>query len=230
MLSASLDGELTQQEQQRVRLYLEESEEAREELRQLQELKRLTAELSFAPPPDERLDELAKSLSVEAPRRAGWVLLSAGVVAIIVVLRHNGRGVRAVAGFGAAPAIAGGAARPLSRSQAMIIVTDSSVAGMKIVRTLGLVRGNTVRARHLGDDVMAFFKGWVGGEVHEYTKLIAESREHALDRMAEEAQSMGGNAVIDVRFSTSYISNNMAEILAYGTAVLLQPESNEPEN
>ena len=106
----------------------------------------------------------------------------------------------------------------------MIIVSHNSVAGMKVVRTLGLVRGNTVRARHLGDDILAFFKGWVGGEVHEYTKLIAESREHALDRMAEEAQSLGGNAVIDVRFSTSYIAANMAEILAYGTAVVLEAE------
>ncbi len=108
----------------------------------------------------------------------------------------------------------------------MIIVTQSSVVGMKVVRTLGLVRGNTVRARHLGDDILAFFKGWVGGEVHEYTKLIAESREHALDRLAEEAQSLGGNAVVDVRFSTSYIAANMAEILAYGTAVVLETEKN----
>ena len=106
----------------------------------------------------------------------------------------------------------------------MIIVTDSSVAGMKIVRTLGMVRGNTVRARHLGHDILAGLRGWVGGEVHEYTKLIAESREHALDRMVEEAHSLGGNAVIDVRFSTSYIASNMAEILAYGTAVVLAPE------
>ena len=86
MLSAYLDGELTQQEQQRVRVYVEESEEAAEELRQLRELKKLTSELAFAAPPDDRLDELAKSLSVEAPRKAGWALLSAGVVAIIVMI------------------------------------------------------------------------------------------------------------------------------------------------
>ncbi|MCB1021297.1 MAG: YbjQ family protein [Bryobacterales bacterium] len=106
----------------------------------------------------------------------------------------------------------------------MIIVTDSSVAGMRVARTLGLVRGNTVRARHLGHDLLAFFRGWVGGEVHEYTKLLAESREHALDRMAEDAKSLGANAVIDVRFSTSYIATNMAEIMVYGTAVVLEPE------
>ncbi len=106
----------------------------------------------------------------------------------------------------------------------MIVVTEGSVAGKNVVRSLGLVRGNTVRARHLGDDILAFFKGWVGGEVHEYTKLIAESREHALDRMVEEAQALGGNAVVNVRFSTSYIASNMAEILAYGTAVVLEAE------
>ena len=106
----------------------------------------------------------------------------------------------------------------------MIVITDNRVAGMKVARTLGMVRGNTVRARHLGHDILAGLRGFVGGEVHEYTKLISESREHALDRMVEEAQSLGGNAVIDVRFSTSYIATNMAEILAYGTAVVLAPD------
>jgi len=103
----------------------------------------------------------------------------------------------------------------------MMLVTDSEVAGRQVVRTLGLVRGNTVRARHFGHDLMAIFRGFVGGEVHEYTKLLAESREHALDRMLEEAKSLGANAVLDVRFSTSYVAANMAEMLAYGTAVIL---------
>ena len=103
----------------------------------------------------------------------------------------------------------------------MIVVSDSEVAGRKVTRTLGLVRGNTVRARHLGHDIVAFFRGFVGGEVHEYTKLLAESREHALDRMVEDAKSLGANAVLDVRFSTSYVAANMAEMLAYGTAVVL---------
>ena len=106
----------------------------------------------------------------------------------------------------------------------MIIVTSSSVSGMKVVRTLGLARGNTVRARHLGHDLMAMFRTWVGGEVHEYTKMLAEAREQALDRMIEEAQSLGANAILDARFSTSYLATNMAEILAYGTAVVLAPE------
>ncbi len=106
----------------------------------------------------------------------------------------------------------------------MILVTDSSIAGMKVVRTLGMVRGNTVRARSLGHDILAAFRGWVGGEVHEYTKLLSESREHALDRMVEQAHSLGANGILNVRFSTSYVAANMAEILAYGTGVVLAPE------
>ena len=86
MLSAYLDGELTQAEQQRVRVYLEDCEEAREEYRELEQLKKLTSGLAFAPPPDDRLDELARSLSVQAPKKAGWVLLLACVVAFIVVI------------------------------------------------------------------------------------------------------------------------------------------------
>ena len=104
----------------------------------------------------------------------------------------------------------------------MIVVTDSVVVGRRIVRTLGMVRGNTVRARHLGHDILAGLKGFVGGEVHEYTKLLSESREHALDRMVEDAASIGANAIVQVRFSTSYVASNMAEILAYGTAVVLE--------
>jgi len=104
----------------------------------------------------------------------------------------------------------------------MIIVTAADIAGKRVVRTLGMVRGNTVRARHIGRDIIAGLKGFVGGEVHEYTKLLAESREHALDRMAEEAQSLGANAVVEVHFATSQVAQNMAEILAYGTAVVVE--------
>ncbi len=106
----------------------------------------------------------------------------------------------------------------------MIVVTDNRVHGKRVVRTLGLVRGNTVRARHVGHDIMAVFRGLVGGEVHEYTKLLSESREHAIDRMVEDAQSLGANAVIQVMFSTSYVAANMAEMLAYGTAVILEDD------
>lgn len=106
----------------------------------------------------------------------------------------------------------------------MIVMTTDKVPGKKISRVLGLVRGNTVRARHVGKDILAGFRNLVGGEVHEYTKLLAESREHALDRMVDEAQSLGAEAILGVKMVTSYVSSNMAEILCYGTAVTLEDE------
>lgn len=104
----------------------------------------------------------------------------------------------------------------------MIITTSSSIAGKKITKTIGLVKGNTIRARHLGRDILAFLKLLVGGEIEDYTKMMAESREQAVDRMIEDAQQQGANAVIDVRFSTSYLMSSAAEILAYGTAVVVE--------
>jgi uncharacterized protein YbjQ (UPF0145 family) len=104
----------------------------------------------------------------------------------------------------------------------MIVVTSSTIAGKRIVSTLGIVKGNTVRARHLGKDIVAVFKNIVGGEIEEYTKLLAESREQSIDRMVAAAQALGANAVVDVRFSTSYIMANAAEILVFGTAVVVE--------
>jgi uncharacterized protein YbjQ (UPF0145 family) len=101
----------------------------------------------------------------------------------------------------------------------MIITSSSTIAGKSIRTTLGLVKGNTVRARHLGRDVLAVLKNLVGGEIEEYTKLLAESREQAVDRMLAEAERLGANAVVDVRFATSYVSASAAEILVFGTAV-----------
>jgi uncharacterized protein YbjQ (UPF0145 family) len=106
----------------------------------------------------------------------------------------------------------------------MIVVTTGEIAGKRIVRTLGLVRGNTVRARHLGRDVLALLRNVVGGEVSEYTKLLAESREQALDRMVAEARSLGANAVVQTRFMTSVVTQGAAELLAYGTAVVVDDE------
>jgi len=106
----------------------------------------------------------------------------------------------------------------------MIIVTSESIANHRIVKTLGLVRGNTVRARHLGKDIIAGLRTIVGGEIHEYAKLIAESREQTLDRMAAEAEALGANAVVATRFTTSVILNGTAELLAVGTAVIIEPE------
>jgi len=101
-------------------------------------------------------------------------------------------------------------------------VTSNDIAGKKIVKTLGIVRGNTIRARHAGKDIVAAFKNLVGGEIEEYTKLMAEAREQSLDRMIAAAEEIGANAVTDVRFSTSYIMGAASEILAYGTAVIIE--------
>ena len=106
----------------------------------------------------------------------------------------------------------------------MIVSTTHTVAGKRVVRTLGLVRGNTIRARHLGNDILAGLKSLVGGEISEYTKMMAESREQALDRMCAEASERGGNAIIGLRLTTSMILQGSAEILAYGTAVVIEKE------
>ena len=104
----------------------------------------------------------------------------------------------------------------------MIVTTTEHIEDRRIVKTLGLVRGNTIRARHVGRDIMAGFKTLVGGEILTYTKLMAEAREQALDRMIEEAKRLGADAVVGVRFSTSVIVGGAAELLAYGTAVNLE--------
>lgn len=104
----------------------------------------------------------------------------------------------------------------------MIVVTTFEVPGRRVTRTLGLVRGNCVRSRHLGRDILAGMRNLVGGEIHEYTKLLAESREQALDRMVAEARSLGANGIVGTRFVTAEIGKMSAELLAYGTAVVLE--------
>ncbi len=104
----------------------------------------------------------------------------------------------------------------------MLITTTHEIAHKRIVRTIGLVRGNTIRARHLGHDLLAGLKNMVGGEIADYTKMIAECREEALDRMIEQARANGANAVVGVRFATSEMMEHAAELLAYGTAVVIE--------
>jgi uncharacterized protein YbjQ (UPF0145 family) len=106
----------------------------------------------------------------------------------------------------------------------MIVTPSGSVAGHRVIKTLGLVKGSTIRARHLGKDILAIFKNVVGGEIEEYTKMMAEAREQALDRMRVDAQELGANAIVDVRFSTSYMMSAASEIMAYGTAVVIENE------
>ncbi len=106
----------------------------------------------------------------------------------------------------------------------MILTTSEYIAHKKIVKTIGLVRGNTIRARHLGRDIAALLRGLIGGEISEYTKLLAEAREQSIDRMIAEARSVGANAIIQIRFSTSQVLTGAAELLAYGTAVVVEDE------
>ena len=106
----------------------------------------------------------------------------------------------------------------------MILVTTDTVPGRTIVKTCGLVRGNAVRARHVGRDILAALRNIVGGEVFEYTKLMAESREQAIDRMIDDAKRLGANGIVGMRFTTSFVSTGAAELLAFGTAVVVEDE------
>ena len=104
----------------------------------------------------------------------------------------------------------------------MIMTTSDRVEGKTVTKTVGLVKGCTIRTRHLGKDIMAGLRGIVGGEITEYTKMMAEAREESIQRMTEDAEKKGANAIIGIRFSTSMIMQNAAEILAYGTGVVLK--------
>ena len=101
----------------------------------------------------------------------------------------------------------------------MIVVTTEQIEGKRITETLGLVRGNTIRARHVGHDVMAGLRNIVGGEVKDYTIMLAQAREEAIQRMIEQAEKMGANAIVGTRFATSMVMSGAAEMVAYGTAV-----------
>ncbi|MEE8250787.1 MAG: YbjQ family protein [Gemmatimonadales bacterium] len=104
----------------------------------------------------------------------------------------------------------------------MIMTPGSTIAGHKVAKTLGLVRGNTIRARHVGRDIVALLKHLIGGEIEEYTKMMGEAREQALDRMAKEAEVLGANAITDLRFTTSYVMAGAAEVLVFGNAVVIE--------
>ena len=103
----------------------------------------------------------------------------------------------------------------------MIVVTTPTVAGAEISEVLGLVRGSSVRTKHVGKDLIANLRNVAGGEIYEYTKMLAQAREQAIDRMIEEAQLLGGDAIVSVRFQTSMVMKGAAEMLCYGTAVRL---------
>jgi uncharacterized protein YbjQ (UPF0145 family) len=104
----------------------------------------------------------------------------------------------------------------------LILVTTDSIPGKTIIKTLGLVRGNTIRARNIGKDITAVFKNVVGGEILDYTKMMAESREQAIDRLIEDAEQLGSNAVVGLKFTTTSMMQGAAELLVYGTAVVIE--------
>lgn len=104
----------------------------------------------------------------------------------------------------------------------MLLSTTERIEGSRIIKHLGLARGSTIRARHIGRDIMAGLKNIVGGEITDYTKMMAESREQAIDRMVEEAEGLGANAIVGMKFATSMVMGGAAEILAYGTAVVVE--------
>jgi len=104
----------------------------------------------------------------------------------------------------------------------MIIVSSDHIEGKRVVKTLGMVKGSTIRARHLGRDIVAWLRSIVGGEVREYTKLMAQAREEAIQRMTEDAEKMGANAIVDTRFVTSMVMSGASELLVYGTAVVIE--------
>ncbi|AII58618.1 hypothetical protein ASJ33_00475 [Dehalococcoides mccartyi] len=104
----------------------------------------------------------------------------------------------------------------------MILTNTEDVAGRKIIKNLGLVKGNTIRAKHLGKDIMASLRSIVGGEIEEYTQMLDEARNEALKRMEAEAKEKGANAIICIRFSTSAVMQNASEVMAYGTAVIVE--------
>ncbi len=106
----------------------------------------------------------------------------------------------------------------------MLLVTSDEIPGKRITKVFGLVKGNTIRARHIGRDVMAKLRNLAGGEIVEYTKMMAESREQAIDRMIQEAKALGANAVVTVRFTTASMMENAAELLVYGTAVFVEDD------
>jgi len=100
--------------------------------------------------------------------------------------------------------------------------TSDQIQGKAITKTIGLVRGSTIRARHVGRDIVASLRGIVGGEITEYTKMMAEAREQAIQRMVEDAEAKGANAIISMRLASAMVMTSAAEILAYGTAVVVE--------
>ncbi len=106
----------------------------------------------------------------------------------------------------------------------MILTTSDDIPGKRRIKTLGLVKGNTIRATHLGHDIMAFLRNLIGGEITDYTKIFAEAREQSIDRMTADAEKLGADAIVGIRFATTSMMQGAAELLCYGTAVKIEDE------
>jgi len=105
----------------------------------------------------------------------------------------------------------------------MLVVNTETIAGYRVTQTLGLVRGNTIRAKHIGKDILACLRALIGGEIKEYTEMLSEARNESIGRMTKDAEGLGADAVINVRFASSQVMMGAAELLAYGTAVKIEP-------
>lgn len=246
MITAHVDGELSGEQIDELQRHLFTCESCKRELADVTALKEALDMIRFTEPTDAELDRYWRGIYNRLERGAGWVLLSLGA---IVLLCYGGfklveeivrdptvawvvKGAVLALVFGAVilfvsllrERLAVRKSDRYSREVEMIVVTTEAIAGMKIVRTLGIVRGNTIRARHIGKDIKAIFRHIIGGEITDYTKLMGESREQALDRMVMEAEKLGANAVVAVRFATSMLMGGAAEILTYGTAVIVEPQ------
>lgn len=118
---------------------------------------------------------------------------------------------------------------PAGKRSTVIVVNTESVPGHEIVTLVGLVQGNTIRAKHLGRDIGASLKNLVGGELRAYTELMTEARRQAMQRMIDHATTLGANAIVNVRFTTSQVANGAAELYTYGTAVVVAPVASRPD-
>lgn len=244
LISGYLDGELDPNERREFEERVARDPALARELDAVRATKGVMANMKLREFPDEVWERYWKGTYNRLERRVGWLVFWLGgrpptggrpVRACRLPVTGHGRSLVGASGYRRSRARPGRAVRvgvaraavrletgSLQGGHPMIVTTTDSVPGRETAEVLGLVRGNTIRARHLGKDIVALLRNIVGGEIGEYTKLMAESREQAMDRMVERAEELGADAVIEVRFTTSMIMSQAAEILAYGTAVRLR--------
>jgi uncharacterized protein YbjQ (UPF0145 family) len=229
-----LDGEMTPEEKKAYEAHVKGCEDCSGELRDIGRIVEFSNEIELKEPDEEYWTSYWDDIFRRLERGTGFVMLIAGLLGVTLLGLYKAvtspEFLSPVAGAGrhfsvrSQRAISREQDRSIQGSRAMIVATTDRLEGKRITRVLGLVKGSTIRARHIGKDLTAAFKNITGGEVREYTKLMAESREQCLDRMREQATKMGANAVVGVRFMTSSVMQSAAELLVYGTAVIVEDE------